>query len=323
MNKIRFLSAIILISFSVNAFAQEEKKMLRLAVGESQMVNASYSVARVAVGDPNIADVKVISGNDILVNGKGIGTTTLLIFDERIKREEYLIQVVRSILPTPIIQLSVQIVEVKVDALKKLGINWVNMLSFGEESIPAVFDVGKAVRFTKLTADLNLLIKQGDAHILAKPNLVAMNNGKASFWVGGEIPFLVPGGQNNSPTVDWKKYGVRLEISPSGDQKKNIIVTGIRTEVSNLDYANGVKLDNYVIPATTIREASTEIQLDAGSTVVIAGLKQTSETKLVHKLFILGDIPLLGYLFRSYDKTKQETEVTVFITPTFIGTTPK
>jgi len=300
--------------------AQKEKQLIKLAVGESEIVTVKYKVEKVAVGAPEIADVKLISQEEVLVNGKSLGITTLLIFDDKGKKEKYLIQVIRSLLPIPMIQLSVQVVEVKVKALKQLGINWVDTLTFGEENIPAVFELGTIARFTKLTAVLNLLIEQGDANILAKPNLVAMNNGKASFLVGGEIPYLKPSGGFGPPTVGWKEYGVMLEISPRGDLKTNIIATDIRAEVSNLDYVNAIKLGGYSIPALNVREASTEIQLDAGSTIVIAGLKQTGETKQQYKLPILGYIPVLGYLFKKQISVKEETEVTIFVTPTFVKT---
>lgn len=291
--------------------------VLKLMVGESTVVKVDYSIKKIAIGNPDVADVTMVSNREILINGTGRGTTSLLVWSKKGKRERYYVEVSRSLLPKPLIQLQVQVIEVKTSSLRKLGIQWMDTISFGEENIPGVFDIGTIERMTELTASLNMLLKEGEARILAKPNLVSVSGGRAEFHVGGEIPYLVP--QEESRTaVEWKKYGIKLKINPVGDEMKGIIATGITVSLSLLDYNNAVKMEGYLIPAFTGREASTEVQVLAGVTIVIAGLKQTIEQKSEQKLPILGDIPLIKYLFKVGDFNKENTEVTVFITPTFL-----
>ncbi|MCK5534481.1 hypothetical protein KAI68_05145, partial [bacterium] len=244
-------------------------------------------------------------------------TTSLLVWNNNGRQEKYYVQVLHSLLPKPLIQLQVQVIEMKTGSLKKLGIQWVDTISFGEENIPGVFDLGTIERMTKLTASLNMLLQSGEARILAKPNLVSVSGGKADFHVGGEIPFLVPQEEGRT-TVEWKQYGISLNISPVGDEVKKIIASGITVSLSLLDYDNAVKMEGYLIPAITQRKAGTQVQVPAGATIVIAGLKQTIEQKREQKVPVLGDIPLLKYFFKVADFDKGSTEVTVFITPTFL-----
>ncbi len=308
--------------FLLSGYISAKDKVLKLMVGESRVINVAYSIKKIAIGNPLVADVTMVSKKEILINGTGSGTTSLLVWNNNGSREKYYLQVSHSLLPEPLIQLQVQIIEVKVGSLKKMGIQWADNISFEEETIPGVFDLGTVVRMNKLTTTLNMLLQEGEARILAKPNLVSVSGGKADFHVGGEIPFLVPQDEGRM-SVEWKKYGISLEISPTGDEAKKIIATGITVSLSLLDYDNAVKMEGYLIPAITERRASTQVQVSAGATIVIAGLKQTIEQKIDQKVPILGDIPLLKYFFRVRDSDKGDTEVTVFITPTFIKSNKK
>ncbi|MCK4532442.1 pilus assembly protein N-terminal domain-containing protein [bacterium] len=318
----RKLIGVFFFLFLLSGYISAKDKVLKLMVGESRVINIAYSIKKIAIGNPMVADVTMVSKKEILINGTGSGTTSLLVWNNNGGREKYYLQVSHSLLPEPLIQLQVQIIEVKVGSLKKMGIQWADNISFEEETIPGIFDLGTIARMTKLTTTLNMLLQEGEARILAKPNLVSVSGGKADFHVGGEIPFIVPQDEGRT-SVEWKKYGITLEISPTGDEAKKIIATGITVSLSLLDYDNAVKMEGYLIPAITERRASTQVQVPAGSTIVIAGLKQTIEQKSDQKVPILGDIPLLKYFFRVRDSDKGDTEVTVFITPTFIKSNKK
>ncbi len=318
----RKLIGVFFFLFLLSGYIFAKNKVLKLMVGESRVINVAYSIKKIAIGNPMVADVTMVSKKEILINGTGSGTTSLLVWNNNGRREKYYLQVSHSLLPKPLIQLQVQVIEVKVGSLKKMGIQWADNISFEEETIPGVFDLGTVARMNKLTTTLNMLLQEGEARILAKPNLVSVSGGKADFHVGGEIPFLVPQDEGRT-TVEWKKYGINLEINPTGDEAKKIIATGITVSLSLLDYDNAVKMEGYLIPAITERRASTQVQVSAGATIVIAGLKQTIEQKRDQKVPILGDIPLLKYFFRVRDSDKGDTEVTVFITPTFIKSNKK
>ena len=135
---------------------------------------------------------------------------------------------------------------------------------------------------------------------LAEPNLIAQNGTEASFLAGGEFPYpVVQGtGAQGSVTIQFKEFGVRLRFTPTvvgGDR----IRLNIEPEVSALDFRNAVTLDGFRIPALTTRRTRTEVELRDGQTFSVAGLLDNTATESVHKIPGLGDIPILGRLFRS------------------------
>ena len=154
---------------------------------------------------------------------------------------------------------------------------------------------------------------------LAEPNLIATNGKEASFLAGGEYPYpVVQGGSgNNSVTIMFKEFGVRLHFTPTvlgGD----LINLKVRPEVSSLDFANAVTIDGFRVPALSTRRTETEVELRDGQTFAIAGLMNNTVTNTMSKIPGIGDIPILGLLFRSKAHQKNQTELVVMITPTII-----
>ena len=169
----------------------------------------------------------------------------------------------------------------------------------------------------KLGAVVKALQGRGTFQSLAEPNLIAMNGKEASFLAGGEYPYPVPQGQFGSFTIHFKEYGVRLSFTPTvlgGD----LINLKIKPEVSTLDFNNAVVLEGFRIPALTSRRAETEVELMDGQTFAIAGLLNNTALSSMRKVPGLGDIPVLGYLFRSKAYTKDQTELVVMVTPTIV-----
>ena len=160
---------------------------------------------------------------------------------------------------------------------------------------------------------LDLAANDGLATILAEPNLTALSGETASFLAGGEFPIPVSQG-NNAVTIEYKQYGVGLAFTP-------IVLAGgrismrVRPEVSQLDDANGVTLNNFRIPALITRRAETTVELGSGQSFMIAGLLQNTGNNSVDKTPVLGDLPILGALFRSTKFQRQETEMVVIVTP--------
>ncbi|MEN3339187.1 MAG: pilus assembly protein CpaC [Acidobacteriota bacterium] len=154
---------------------------------------------------------------------------------------------------------------------------------------------------------------------LAEPNLIATNGKEASFLAGGEFPIPVVQGGNgsNSVTVQFKEFGIRLHFTPTvlGGDLINLKVT---PEVSALDFANAVIVNGFRIPALTTRRTDTEVELRDGQTFAIAGLLNNSVTDSMRKIPGIGDIPILGWLFKSKAMQKNQTELVVMITPTII-----
>jgi pilus assembly protein CpaC len=152
--------------------------------------------------------------------------------------------------------------------------------------------------------------------MLAEPNLIAIGGKEASFLAGGEFPVPIIQGTTGTPTVSvqFKEFGVRLKFiaNPNPDGTINLHVA---PEVSALDYTNAVTLSGFLIPALQTRRAETEIQLKDGQSFAIAGLLDNRLTKVDSKIPWLGDVPILGNLFRSQNFAKNSTELLVMITP--------
>ena len=151
---------------------------------------------------------------------------------------------------------------------------------------------------------------------LAEPNLIAQNGREASFLAGGEYPYpAVQGGSNNlAITIVFKEFGIRLSFTPTvlaGD----LIHLKVKPEVSALDFANAVSFQGFRIPVLTTRRAETEVELRDGQTFAIAGLLNNSVTETMQKVPGIGDVPILGLLFKSRSLQKAQTELVVMITP--------
>lgn len=170
--------------------------------------------------------------------------------------------------------------------------------------------------------DLNLgatiqdLESKSVLQILAEPNLLALSGQKASFLAGGEFPVpVVQGGQSvGVVTIQFRPFGVRLEFT-SYVGKDNVIRLHIAPEVSTLDFANAATISGFRVPALSTRRAETEIELKNGQSFGIAGLLDNRAQVQMSKLPGIGDIPILGNLFRSKDVTRSNTELVVLVTP--------
>jgi pilus assembly protein CpaC len=191
--------------------------------------------------------------------------------------------------------------------------DFLNLFLFSEK-----YDIGAMVK---------ALSSKGLFQSLAEPNLVTQNGKEASFLAGGEYPYpVVQGGNSNAVSVEFKEFGIRLKFTPTvigGD----LINLKIAPEVSSLDFGNAVTFSGFRVPALTSRRTQTEVELRDGQTFAIAGLIDNSLTSTMSKVPGIGDIPVLGYLFRSKAYQKNTTELVVMITPQILrrdstGVTP-
>ena len=239
------------------------------------------------------------------------------------------------------ILLRVRFAEVSRSALQELGASFFTGIAGHEDIVARLttqqfaapeFDNDEGLVFSDF---LNLLIfntkeqlggvikalqERGLFQSLAEPNLIAQNGKEASFLAGGEFPFPVvqgTGGANTAITIQFKEFGVRLSFTPTvlaGD----LIHLKVRPEVSALDFSNGVNIEGFRIPALSTRRAETEVELRDGQTFVIAGLMNNTATETMSKIPGIGDIPILGMLFRSRAYKKERTELVVMITPQIV-----
>jgi pilus assembly protein CpaC len=152
--------------------------------------------------------------------------------------------------------------------------------------------------------------------ILAEPNLMAISGQKATFLAGGEFPFPVVQGSTGLPTVTitFKPFGVKLDFT-AFVQEDNTLRLHVAPEVSTLDFSNAVTVSGFTVPALSTRRAETEIELKDGQSFGIAGLLDRRATTQLSKVPGIGDIPILGQLFRSRSINKNNTELVVLVTP--------
>jgi pilus assembly protein CpaC len=173
------------------------------------------------------------------------------------------------------------------------------------------YDLGLAIR---------ALQQRGLFQSLAEPNLVAESGKEASFLAGGEFPIPVVQGNaaNAAVSVQFKEFGIRLNFTPT--VVENRVRLKVRPEVSTLDFGNAVVMNGFRIPALSTRRTETELELLDGQTFAIAGLINNRLSSTMQKVPGIGDIPILGHLFRSRAAQKDQTELVVMITPMILNT---
>lgn len=317
---VRFIGFILFIfsqSFLYETSSAEDKK-IQIIAGQSAVIKAE-SVAKVAIADPNIADIKVMPNGEILITAKAPGNTTLIIWDKDGNQDTTFITVLAISLEKPMIEVDVQVLEVRTNYTGEFGIKWkdtLSALSIGEKSIPDKLQVGTFERLQKIQTTLDLFVKEGHAKLLAKPRLLTMSGGSASFLSGGELPVVIQDQQRFK--IEWKSYGVNLDIEPTADSIGNINIT-LKAEVSSIDYANAVTYGDSSIPALKTRWVKTSLYIKRGGTIVIAGLLQKEESKRTEGIPILSDIPLIGELFKHTSIENIDSELVIFVTPTIVG----
>jgi pilus assembly protein CpaC len=232
------------------------------------------------------------------------------------------------------VQLQVRVAEVSRTKLKEMGASFATAnggtSAFSSPNGPATLNEinGGIMKYLFSGANLFLfnsaintqalihaLKTEGALRALAEPNLIAMDGEEASFLAGGEypIPVIQSSGERSSVAIVFKTYGVKLNFKPTIIDENHIRLV-LEPEVSTIDFSTGVKFDGFLIPGLRTRRAKTGIELRDGQSFALAGLLDNNETRSLSKIPILGDIPILGALFKSKSFQKQETELMFFVT---------
>ncbi len=170
-------------------------------------------------------------------------------------------------------------------------------------------------------ADIHALETKGVVQVLAEPNLIAADGKEASFLAGGEFPYPVVQGTSNGSaavSIEFKEYGIRLNFIPTITPRGTIRLQ-VAPEVSALDYTNEVVISGFQVPGITTRKVNTEVELADGQSFMIGGLLDKSLTDTFEKIPFIGDIPIIGKLFQSENKTRNDTELIVIVTPEIVA----
>jgi pilus assembly protein CpaC len=275
----------------------------------------------------------------VLVEGSDLSEAQSLRLAEISKRYPQVISLASKVGVERMIEMDVRMIEIKRDAIETLGVKW-NSSAQGP-SFGIVGDVHRSAALrpggsaagsagaqianrvspfasalsiaSNFTSALNFMVQNGDAVILAEPRLSCRSGGSARFIAGGELP--IPQTTNlGHTTVTFKEYGVKFDVSPQVSDT-GVIAAKIATEISAINFDVMVK----DVPGLTKRRAETEVNLRENETLVIAGLMSDESSRNIDKVAGLGDIPILGKLFRSKAFREHQTDLIVFITPRFVG----
>jgi pilus assembly protein CpaC len=361
---------------------------LSLPINKSQTLRVPRPFARIAIGNPKIADVSPVTSSVAYLLGKEIGTTNLTMYDragaviavvdvtvtpdamglkqklaEVMPTENLGVQVANDRLilsgtatsaaavqravtiaqayaPDKVINmtgvgtaqqilLEVRFAEMQRGTVKALGID---SLAFGAQSDGTLARTNGAVGYpgSGITGTfsgtfnapgfsfrMQALERQGLIRTLAQPNIIALSGETANFLAGGEFPVPVGVAINGQIAIEFKQFGVGLAFTPTllEDGLINLLVS---PEVSSLDPAAGIDIGGLRIPGLKVRRAKTTLELRDGQTFALAGLIQNDFRDTVNKVPLLGQIPILGALFRSTNFERQETELVILVTPRIV-----
>lgn len=200
-----------------------------------------------------------------------------------------------------------KIIEISKGASSQIGIRFpdaIQATASWSNSPGSLFSVG-----SQFDARLNMLMADGKARILANPRILCESGATADFLAGGEIPIVLI--TPDSRTVQWKSYGIIMKLSPLS-KSDNTISTAVTVEISTIDHGNG----SSEIPAFLTRRISTAFASSPGDTVMLSGLMRSESAKDVARVPLIGQIPILGELFKSRSFRENQTELAIFITPT-------
>jgi pilus assembly protein CpaC len=177
-----------------------------------------------------------------------------------------------------------------------------------------------------LGATIQALENNGVLQVLAEPNVLTYNGKQGSFLAGGQFPYPVVQGVSGGAgagavTIQFKEFGVRLDFIPTITPRGTIRLQ-VAPEVSSLDFANGVTISGFTVPAINTRKVQTEVELSEGQSFAIGGLLDQRDNKTMQKIPFLGDVPVLGKFFQSISKTRTDTELIVIVTPEIVSPLP-
>jgi len=328
------------IAAAKSAYRQPLTENVDMFVGEVKVLGR-VSVDRVAVGNGSVIQVEVLDEGDLLVIAEAPGSSSIRLWHKDGTQSDFNVWV-GEYDPQPrfpakrMITMRVKMVEFRKSALEELGINWsdnadgptiatagdvwgnplyrpddANDSQSAGQVLPNMVSPfsGYAGIASSLTSRINLMTAAGDAQILAEPVLSCASGETASFLAGGEVPYPSTG-SDGQPTIEFKSYGIKLEVAPLIDTQGNVLAS-ITTEISSLDPSVSVQ----GAPGLLTRRAKTRVTIAAGETIVIAGLLQIDKGRDRDAVPGLGRLPWLGSLFRSTRSRSGVSELVIFITP--------
>lgn len=319
-----------------------KNRRIKVTVVPNETERVSREIAAFLTSIPN-AKASVV-GDKVVVEGDNMTDANLEKVEILAKQYPQIINFTNQVGWEKMIAMDVRVVEFPTKYLREVGIKWgatgggavgalmslgrrgdqagiqINQVSRPDAQAPitgiggGAFPIPSSLNIVSVlnagfNAQLNLMEQDGTATILARPTLSTRSGTKAEFLAGGEIPYAVS--NINGTTILFKQYGIKLEVEPRVDPN-GIIRAKILSEVSEIDTAQSGTLGG---PALLTRKTQSEFNVQQGETIVLSGLLKKNKSTTIDKLPFLGDIPVLGALFRSKRFQNDETELVVFVTP--------
>lgn len=323
--------------FSTSEAATAEDKKLNMFVGETKVLE-NVAVKRIAIGNGALLKARVLTEGQLLLIAEKEGSTSVHLWHPDGRESSINVRITKDdpevrVRLEKMIHMDVKIVEFRKSALKTLGIDWQKSIDGPTLAVagdwrnstlfrpvptdPMFSNLPNSVKpfqayfgvATAVTSRINYLASTGDAFSIAEPRLSCRNGGQAKFLAGGQLPIPVRGA-NGEITVQFKDFGVILDINPYADDS-GVIAARIKTEVSSVDQSINV----LGVPGFLTRRTETEMNVRENETIVISGLVTADMAKDVGKVPGLGDLPILGHLFKSSNFRDQSTELVLFVTP--------
>lgn len=334
-----------MILFSLSVFVQgaEIRRSINIDMFSGEVIIlGTFKVDRVAVGNGSIVRVEVKDDGELILIAEKAGSSSLRLWHKDGRHSAYNIRVSEQDPETRVrldsmVRMSVKMVEIRKSAIKNLGVSWSTEAGGPAFGVAGDFisdglfrinsnDPNSGDAFDSLplkvkpfssyfgmsssiSSRINFLASNGDAITLAEPTLSCINGGNAKFLAGGEVPYPAVGA-NGQTSVEFKEYGIKLDINPLVDPEGNIY-TKVLSEISQIDEAVSV----LGAPGLLTRRVETQFNVTSGQTIVISGLLSAESSEDVNKLPLLGDMPILGRLFKSENFRNDLTELVIFVTP--------
>ena len=310
-----------------------------LGDGEQKVLSFPGTLAKVATSDPEVAAVSVSGDRELLLTGKSKGAAILSVWlkgrDEPLRSPVVVASTQGARLPFGTqVQTDIRIVEVNRNELNELGMYYSKLFDggrfeaafAGSDTIAPIPGMGNAItssgfslfRFgSNSLSVLNALESGGFAYTLAEPSLVTLSGQSATFLAGGEFPIPVSSGDDGIE-VEFKQFGVSLSLTPTVVDEGQIILK-VAPEVSDLDQSAGVSTGGITIPGLRVRRTETTVAMAPGETFIISGLVSRNTFNNSDRIPGLGNLPVLGALFRSDRVSREDRELIMVVTPHLVS----
>ncbi|SDW99434.1 type II and III secretion system protein family protein [Marinobacter mobilis] len=339
----RVCAALLLLCWGAAVQAFGQGAPVTLSKGEQQVLSFPQPLTKVAVSDPAVAAVSVSDDNELIVTAIAEGVAVLSVWqrgsEEPLRAPVVIAPTLGDTMPFGTqVQTDIRIVEVNRSKLNALGFYYAKLFNGGSSAVgmappgqgfrgfpgpgagqaPLSSDGFNLFSFgASSLAIINAMESGGFAYTLAKPTLTSLSGQSATFLSGGEFPVPVSS-DNDSIQIEFKEFGISLSLTPTVISEQQVIVK-VAPEVSELDFSSGVETGGVAVPGLRVRRTETTVSMGPGESFIISGLVSRNTISNSDRIPGLGNIPILGALFRSDRIAQEDKELIMVVTPRIVS----